>query len=74
MTEKPDTAIASLRALAVATTGSFPDLSSPDWGARFSWESQVDQVVRDVWDRLPEEARIVAYVDAWATADAQEPE
>jgi hypothetical protein len=63
------TPLERLKKIAVAQTSSqdFLRLNKPAWQSGFGWERFVEEEIRDLWDELSEEARVVAYIQAhWA--------
>lgn len=50
-------------------------LANPKWegnGRVHDWRNHVSAVVREVWNGLPIEARLVAYIDACSDANSEE--
>jgi len=54
--------------------GGVDRIVEPNWSAgRWEWEHYVAEVVRDLWEKLPAEARIVEYLHAAHAARSDDP-
>jgi hypothetical protein len=52
-----------------------PFINNPEWESTkktHDWRNHISAVIRDIWDTLSEEARLVAYFTAKCQADNEE--
>jgi hypothetical protein len=70
----PEVAEGLLALLGDERDAALEQISSPAWDSRrFRWPYYVRDEIADLWESLPLEARIIAYLTAVETAEKDDP-